>query len=43
MDNAITGTHAFSQITTDDLKAMGFKFGQIIDLKEAIMLWSNKK
>jgi hypothetical protein len=42
-DNAITGTHAFSHITTDDLKAMGFKFGEIIDLKEAIMLWGNEK
>ena len=40
-DKAITGTHAFSHITTDDLKAMGFKFGEIIDLKEAIMLWGN--
>ena len=43
VDNAITGTHAFSHITTDDLKAMGFKFGEIIDLKEAIMLWGNEK
>ena len=42
-DNAITGSHAFSHITTDDLKAMGFKFGEIIDLKEAIMLWANEK
>lgn len=42
-ENAITGTHAFSHITTDDLKAMGFKFGEIIDLKEAIMLWGNEK
>ena len=42
-DNVITGTHAFSHITTDDLKAMGFKFGEIINLKEAIMLWGNKK
>ena len=39
----ITGSHAFSHITTDDLKAMGFKFGEIIDLKEAIILWANKK
>lgn len=41
MDNAITGTHAFSHITTDDLKAI--KFGEIIDLKEAIMLWGYEK
>jgi hypothetical protein len=43
MDNAITGTHAFFHITTDDLKTMGFKFGEIIDLKEAIMLWGYEK
>ena len=43
MDNAITGTHAFSHITTDDFKAMGFKFGEIIDLKEAIVLWGYEK
>ena len=42
-DNAITGSHAFSHITTDDLKAMEFKFGEIIDLKEAIILWANEK
>jgi hypothetical protein len=39
-DNAITGTHAFSHITDTDLTAMGFKIGEVIDLKEAIRMWA---
>jgi hypothetical protein len=39
-ENAITGTHAFSHITSADLTTMGFKIGEIIDLKEAVKAWS---
>lgn len=38
-ENAITSTHAFAHITSTDLTAMGFKIGEIIDLKEAIKAW----
>lgn len=40
-DNAITGTHAFSHIMDSDLTGMGFKFGEVIDLKEAVMIWAS--
>lgn len=43
IDNAVTGTHAFSHMTTGDLTQMGFKFGEVIDLKEAILLWAQEK
>ena len=32
-ESAITGTHAFAEINSTDLKEMGFKLGEIIDLK----------
>ncbi len=38
IDNAVTETHAFSYMMTDDLTRMSFKFGEVIDLKEAILL-----
>jgi hypothetical protein len=38
-ESAITGTHAFSEINSMDLKEMGFKLGEIIDLKRAIGSW----
>ena len=40
-DNAITGTHAFSHITDGNLTGMGFKIGEIIDLKEAVSIWAS--
>ena len=40
-DNAITGTHVFSHIMDSDLTGMGFKFGEVIDLKEAVMIWAS--
>jgi hypothetical protein len=40
-DNAITGTHAFSHITDTDLVGMGFKIGEVIDLKEAVRMWAS--
>jgi len=39
-ENKITGTHAFSQIAVTDLKDMGLKLGEIIDLKQAIKEWA---
>jgi len=39
-ENKITGTHAFSQITVTDLKDMGLKLGEIIDLKQAVKDWA---
>ena len=39
-DNAITGTHAFSHMSSTDLQDMGFKLGEVIDLKEAIKEWA---
>lgn len=42
-ENAITGTHAFSHITDTDLTQMGFKIGEVIDLKEAIKMWALSK
>jgi len=42
-ENAITGTHAFSHITDADLTQMGFKIGEVIDLKEAIKMWASSK
>ena len=38
-ENAITGTHAFAYIKPADLIMMGFKIGEIIDLKEAVKAW----
>jgi hypothetical protein len=38
-ESAITGTHAFAEINSADLKEMGFKLGEIIDLKRAIGNW----
>jgi hypothetical protein len=42
-DNAITGTHAFSHITETNLTGMGFKIGEVIDLKEAVRMWASLK
>jgi len=38
-ENAITGTHAFVHMTPADLVTMGFKIGEVIDLKEAVKTW----
>jgi hypothetical protein len=38
-ENTITGTHAFAHITSADLATMGFKIGEIIDMKEAVKAW----
>ena len=42
-DNAIMGTYAFSHIAETDLVGMGFKIGEVIDLKEAIKMWASSK
>lgn len=39
-ENKITGTHAFSQITVTDLKDMGLKLGEIINLKQVVKDWA---
>jgi hypothetical protein len=39
-NNAITGTHAFPHMSSTDLQDMGFKLGEVIDLKEAIKEWA---
>lgn len=41
--HAITGTHAFSHLTENTLKDMGFKIGEIIDLRRAVGLWAPEK
>ena len=41
-ENRITGSHAFGHLTADDLKDMGLKLGEIIDLKHAVKEWSQK-
>ena len=41
-ESAITGTHAFSEINNTDLKEIGFKLGEIIDLKRAIGSWVSR-
>jgi hypothetical protein len=40
-ENAITGTHVFSHIADRDLTGMGFKIGEVIDLKEAVRIWAS--
>ena len=42
-ENTITGTHTFSHITDTDLAHMGFKIGEVIDLKEAVNTWASSK
>jgi len=39
-DNKYTGTQAFRYMTNQELKDMGFKPGEIVDLKEAVADWS---
>ena len=39
-DNAYTGTHAFAHMETAELREMGFKAGEIADLKEAVKEWA---
>jgi len=38
-ESTITGTHPFAEINSTDLKEMGFKLSEIIDLKQAISNW----
>ncbi|KAM6488822.1 hypothetical protein JOM56_015732 [Amanita muscaria] len=40
--NTFTGTHAFRRLNSSDLRAMNFKPGEIIDLKDAIEEWAIK-
>ena len=44
-EHAISGTHAFSYISSGhgDLTEIGFRIGEIIDLKEAIGVWATAK
>lgn len=39
-ENAYSGTHAFPYMTGNELIALGFKIGELIDLKEAITNWA---
>lgn len=39
-ENAITRTHAFAHISSAGLQAMGFKLGEVIDLKEVVKEWA---
>lgn len=39
-EHRISGTHAFAHIGTKELKEMGFRIGEIIDIKEAVKEWS---
>lgn len=36
-----TGTHAFRHIQVKDLQEIGFRPGEIADLKDAVLLWVN--
>jgi hypothetical protein len=38
--HAYTGTQAFRYINIQELKDLGFKPGEIVDLKEAILEWA---
>ena len=38
--HAYTGTQAFRYIDVQELKELGFKPGEIVDLKEAILEWA---
>ena len=42
-ENMIMGTHEFSHIMDTDLAQMGFKIGEVIDLKEAVQMWASSK
>ena len=42
-EHAISGTHAFSHMDSGDLTMMGFRLGEIINLKEAIGVWATVK
>jgi len=39
-DNAYTGTQAFAHMEPAELREMGFKPGEIVDLKEAVKAWA---
>lgn len=39
-DNAYTATHAFAHMEPAELREMGFKAGEIVDLKEAVKEWA---
>jgi hypothetical protein len=39
-ENAYTATHAFAHMETTELREMGFKAGEIVDLKEAVKEWA---
>jgi hypothetical protein len=42
-ENAYTGTQAFRYIDVQELKDLGFKPGEIVDLKEAVLEWAVPK
>ena len=42
-DNAYSGTHAFPYMTGEELLTLGFKPGEIINMKEAITKWATSK
>jgi hypothetical protein len=39
-ENGYARTHTFKYIEVSDLQAMGFKLGEIAELKEAVRLWA---
>jgi hypothetical protein len=40
-ENGYSGTHTFSYIEVGDLKEMGFKGGEIAELKHAVATWAS--
>ena len=42
-EHAISGMHAFSHVSSSDLTGIGFRLGEVIDLKEAIGVWATAK
>ena len=39
-ENTYTATHAFAYMETAELRELGFKAGEIVDLKEAVKEWA---
>ena len=39
-ENAYSSTHAFAHMESGELREMGFKAGEVVDLKEAVKEWA---
>ena len=42
-DNKYSGTQAFAHMEASELRELGFKPGEIVDLKEAVLEWASSK